>query len=45
MTHKQFLLAVATDHSGECSSSPIPGPSCGISKRKYPPCWVSGTIE
>ena len=45
MTYKQFLLAVArgwvTDHSGECSGSPAPGPSCGVSKRgphKYPPC-------
>ena len=37
MTHKQFLLAVAkewiTDHSSECSGSPAPGPSCGVSKR------------
>ena len=45
MTYKQFLLAVArewvTDHSGECSGSPTPGPSCGVSKRapcKDPPC-------
>ena len=45
MTYKQFLLAVArewvTDHSGECSCSPTPGLSFGISKRapdKDPPC-------
>ena len=49
MTYKQFLLAVArecvTDHSGECSGSTAPGPSCGSFKRaahKDPPCWLSG---
>ena len=52
MIYKQFLLAVgrkwATDHSGQCSGSPIPGPNCGISKRaphKDPPCWLSGKIN
>ena len=52
MTYKQFLLAVArewvTDHSGECSGSPAPGPSCGVSKRaprKDPPCQLSSKIK
>ena len=52
MTYTQFLLAVArewvTDHPGECSGSPAPGPSCGVSKRascKDPPCRLSGKIK
>ena len=52
MTYKQFLLAIprewVTDHSGECSGSPAPGPSCGVSKRalrKDPPCLLSGKIK
>ena len=52
MTYKQFLLAVGrewvTDHSGECSGRPTPGPFCGISKRapsKDPPCRLSGKIK
>ena len=52
MTYKQFSLAVArewvTDHSDECSDSPAPGPSCGISKRsprKDPLCQLSGKIK
>lgn len=52
MIYKQFLLAVGrkwvTDHCGECSGSPIPGPNCGISKRaphKDPPCWLSSKIN
>ena len=40
MTYKQFLLAVArewvSDRSGECSGSPAPGSSCGVSKRASP---------
>ena len=52
MIYKPFLLAVGrkwvTDHSGECSGGPIPGPNCGISKRaphKDPPCWLSSKIN
>ena len=52
MTYKQFLLAVArewvTEHSGECSGSPAPGPPCGVFKRvprKDPPCRLSGKIK
>ena len=52
MSYKQFLLAVATewvtDHSGECSGSTAPGPSCGVSERapcKDPPCRPSGKMN
>ena len=52
MTYKQFLLAIArewvTDFSGECSVSPTPGPSCGVSKRaphKDPSCGLSGKLK